>query len=215
MAARGGRWAWHYRVLTDLRDALLRDREEKLHEVAGLTIEPHSMHPADSATDEFDHELSLALLSAEQNGLSEVNDAILRIITGRYGICEETGRPIPAARLRAVPWARYTAEVEQRFEKSGELPKPHLEAAMSLRGVSSGSSENRTTPADEGEEAPEPHVPEMLEFDTGIEEEEPATAVKHAPRAESRPHHALRPGHPRQPERLSHRKSKTRTGKVP
>jgi RNA polymerase-binding transcription factor DksA len=158
-------------VLTRLRDALLRDRAEKLGEAATLTIEPHSVHPADSATDEFDHELSLALLAAEQNGLSEVNDAIQRIHRGCYGICEESGRPIPAERLRAVPWARYTAEVERWIEQRGELPRPHLEAAVSLRGPAPGPPEDRAALAPEGEEPLEPVVPEVLEFDTGGEAE--------------------------------------------
>lgn len=175
--APGGRWAWHYRTLAALRDALLHDREEKLNEVAGLTIEPHSVHPADSATDEFDHELSLALLAAEQNGLGEVNDAILRIVSGRYGICEETGKPIPAARLRAVPWTRYTAEVERRLEKHGEVPKAHLEAATSLRGPSPERTERETSGDVEGDEPAEPRVPQMLEFDTGPEEEDGAHAA--------------------------------------
>lgn len=174
-----GRWAWHYRVLTNLRDVLLRDRVEKLNEAATFSIEPHSVHPADSATDEFDHELSLALLAAEQNGLSEVNDAIQRIERGRYGVCEESGRPIPAERLRAVPWTRYTAEVERRLEQSGELPRPHIEAAVSLRGPAPGPPENKAALVAEGDEPPEPAVPEVLEFDTGGEEgEEPTVAAK-------------------------------------
>ncbi|MBI2515548.1 MAG: TraR/DksA family transcriptional regulator [Opitutae bacterium] len=189
-AARGGRWAWHYRALTDLRDALLRDREEKLSETAGLTIEPHSVHPADSATDEFDHELSLALLAAEQNGLNEVNDAILRILSGRYGVCEESGRPIPAARLRAVPWTRYTAEVERQREKSGELPRAHLEAAVSLRGSAPPAAEAKANLTDEGDEPAEPRVPEVLEFDPGAEEEAEPVDAEMKPKFAARPHRA-------------------------
>ena len=35
---------------------------------------------------------------------------------GTYGICEKTGRPIPLARLRQVPWARYRVEVQEALE---------------------------------------------------------------------------------------------------
>lgn len=194
-----GRWAWHYRVLTGLRDALWRDRAEKLSETAALAIEPHSVHPADSATDEFDHELSLTLLAAEQNGLSEVNDAIQRIHRGCYGICEESGRPIPAERLRAVPWARYTAEVERQIEQSGELPRPHLEAAVSLRGPAPGPREDQAAFASEGDEPPEPAVPEVLEFDFGGEEEKEASEMAGRAGPSSRKHHLprVRPAAPK------------------
>lgn len=127
------KWAWHYRQLLTLRDRLARDTETKLHEAAE-PLEPHSLHAGDSATDEFDHDVALALLAAEQNALNEVNDALLRIERGKYGICEETGVKIPAARLRALPWCRYAREVEQRLEQAGTVPRPRLPPVISLRG---------------------------------------------------------------------------------
>src|SRR4051794_25021613 len=72
-------WAWHYRVLQQLRDDLLRERSEQRRNVAE-PLEPHSTHLADSATDEFDHDLTLSRLSAEQDALYEVNEAISRIV---------------------------------------------------------------------------------------------------------------------------------------
>lgn len=88
--------------------------------------ESHSGDLADSATDEFDHDMALSLLVHDQNALGEVTAAIRRIQEGQYGICEKTGLPIPAARLRAVPWTRHTREVEERLEKKGVGGFPHL-----------------------------------------------------------------------------------------
>lgn len=127
------KWRWHYRTLVALRDRFLADRSEKLHQSAE-GIEPHSLHIADSATDEFDHDMAMALLAFEQGTLSEVEDAIQRIHAGTFGVCEATGKRIPADRLRAVPWARYAHDTEQQLEKSGAVPKAHLGDAVSLRG---------------------------------------------------------------------------------
>jgi RNA polymerase-binding transcription factor DksA len=128
------RWAWHYRTLTRLRDHLLQDRAEKLQENA-TAIEAHSMHLADSGTDEMDHDLMFALLEAEQNSLNEVNDAILRIHAGRYGYCEETGESIPRERLHAVPWTRYAFEVKQAKERHRAGNGARVTPAGSIRGA--------------------------------------------------------------------------------
>jgi hypothetical protein len=55
------RWGWHHRVLVALQSRLLRERGD-LQAVAAEPLEPHSLDEADSATDEFDHDLALAQL---------------------------------------------------------------------------------------------------------------------------------------------------------
>lgn len=115
-------WRGHYRALLRLREHLLKERGEQLR-TAATPLEPHSIHLADSATDELDHDLALAELSAEQEALYEVEEAIHRILDGTYGICELTGKPISTQRLRAAPWARFSRETQERLEASGSLRK--------------------------------------------------------------------------------------------
>jgi hypothetical protein len=91
------------------------------------------MDEADSATDEFDHDLALAQLSAKQNALYEVNQALKRLSDGRYGICEATGKAIPPARLRAIPWARFTQEVEARLEERGQAASTRVNRPATVR----------------------------------------------------------------------------------
>ena len=120
------RWSWHYHKLQSLRDRLLDSRDDQLGQVAGVE-EPFSVDPADSASDETDHEAALGILARDHDMLLEVNAAIRRILEGSYGICEASGQPIPPDRLRAVPWTRYTREVEERLEqaaRSGTNPSP-------------------------------------------------------------------------------------------
>jgi RNA polymerase-binding transcription factor DksA len=144
------KWRWHHRVLLDLQSRLMRERGELLR-ASAQPIEPHSMDEADSATDEFDHDLALTQLSAEQNALYEVNEALQRIVEGTYGICEGTGQAIPAARLRAVPWTRFTREVEERLEKKGAVSRTRLNEAASVRG----GGQLWLAPEEEGDEAGE------------------------------------------------------------
>ena len=126
------RWRWHYEALSRLRDRLIKERGEVLRESAE-PIERHSLHQADSATDEFDHEFALSQLSAQQDALYEVEAAMRRILDGSYGVCEQTAKRIPAARLKAVPWTRFLEEVQARLESGGEVALRHLGTLRSVR----------------------------------------------------------------------------------
>jgi RNA polymerase-binding transcription factor DksA len=106
-------------------EQLIQERRERLTEVAE-PIEAHSLSPADSASDEFDHALALSRLSIDQDALYEVEAAMKRILDGKYGICEQSGRLIPAARLKVLPWTRYRKEVANRLERVGVISANHL-----------------------------------------------------------------------------------------
>lgn len=109
------KWAWHHRTLTRLHDGLLAARREH----AAATRLPHERGGAD-AVDFTEGELELRALRAElaheDSALAEVEAALRRLREGRYGICEDTGARIPAARLRALPWTRYTRAAAERRE---------------------------------------------------------------------------------------------------
>ncbi|MGA7395805.1 MAG: TraR/DksA C4-type zinc finger protein [Terrimicrobiaceae bacterium] len=115
-----------------MRDQLMEERSEALSEAAE-PVERHSLHRADSATDEFDHELALSQLSGKQDALYEVEAAMRRILDSSYGVCARTGKRIPAARLKAVPWTRFREEVQARLESAGEITPRHLGTLRSVR----------------------------------------------------------------------------------
>jgi hypothetical protein len=72
-----GKFRRHHRVLLSLQRRLMSKRALLRHD-ATAPLEPHSLDEADSATDEFDHDLALAQLSAKQDALYEVNEALKR-----------------------------------------------------------------------------------------------------------------------------------------
>jgi len=114
------KWRLHYKTLIGLRERLLASRRDRMDDVADpLTM--HGSNFAESASDELDHDLALAELSATQDALYEIEQALKRIVQGEYGKCEVTGKPIAQERLRAVPWTRFCAEVESELESQGAL----------------------------------------------------------------------------------------------
>src|SRR5271170_6317963 len=75
------------------------------------------MHQADAGSDAYDRDFALNLLSQEQDALYEIEEALKRVDAGTYGICEMSGKPIPHARLEAIPFARFTVECQTKIEK--------------------------------------------------------------------------------------------------
>lgn len=119
------RWQTQYRHLRLLRDQLLRRKGDLARDA--LEEQPaFSTHMADAATDNFDRDFALGLLSSEQDALYEIDQALDRIRTGTYGICEFTGKPIEPNRLAAIPWARFTAAAERQLEKQGSVKSARL-----------------------------------------------------------------------------------------
>lgn len=53
--------------------------------------------------------------------LRMIDEALEKIEGGTYGICEGTGKPIPEARLAAIPWTPYTVEFAEKIEKQRSL----------------------------------------------------------------------------------------------
>ncbi len=49
--------------------------------------------------------------------VKQVDAALEKIENGTYGICEGTGKPIPEARLNAIPWTPYTVDYAEQIEK--------------------------------------------------------------------------------------------------
>lgn len=71
---------------------------------------------ADSAQERTDRDLLWAELGAENDKLFEIDCALQRIRSGVYGFCEDTGKPIPPERLRAIPWTRYSRGAAEQHE---------------------------------------------------------------------------------------------------
>jgi RNA polymerase-binding transcription factor DksA len=85
-----------------------------------------STHMADAGTDTYDRDMALSVLSAEQDAAYELDEALSRIRNGTYGVCELTGKRIGARRLEAIPWTRFSAEVERQLESDGQVGRARL-----------------------------------------------------------------------------------------
>jgi len=75
------------------------------------------IHMADAGSDTYEQENTLGLMDSERKMLSEIDNALDRIENNTYGLCENDEEPIPKARLKAIPWARYCLKCASLSEK--------------------------------------------------------------------------------------------------
>jgi DnaK suppressor protein len=114
------------RDLAALRGKLLEERDrlaaEYEHDItAAQAIQEEGMEDFEElATMDVDREQLFAWSEQDRETLRLIEEALQRMDDGTYGVCLESGLPIPVNRLRAIPWARFRAEVQERFER-GEL----------------------------------------------------------------------------------------------
>lgn len=99
--------------------AVLVEQRARLLARGGLDIDDDDPEPMDlqeKAAGEVARRDRLALTGLDRSRLFEIEAALGRVAEGTYGECEESGDPIPFARLQAEPTSRYTVEAQELVE---------------------------------------------------------------------------------------------------
>jgi DnaK suppressor protein len=108
-----------------IREILLKMKQDVLLEIA-RSIKSGSESPAtaetsgdiyDQASSERDRELGLLLNDRERDKLHHIDEALLRMSEGEYGICEECDEEIPVGRLKALPFTRHCVKCKSDLER--------------------------------------------------------------------------------------------------
>ncbi len=102
---------------------ILQERDRILGGIDSLS-ENYEVTAGDRATEfeetastEREKEYLWSLISQDIEEMSEVNEALKRIIDGTYGICVDCGEKIPEARLEAKPTAIRCVACQDKFEQ--------------------------------------------------------------------------------------------------
>ncbi len=111
--------------LEELREELVRmhggleeDQRDRAEDEGDMT----ENDSGDMSQSLFARELDATVEQSVENRLQYVDRALQKIDEGTYGVCDDTGEPIPKGRLEAVPEAIYTVGAQQRREKERRPP---------------------------------------------------------------------------------------------
>ncbi len=114
----------------ELRQRLLDEQQRLEHELYELTSGDEAVSTTDPilesggmSSDQADDadalsqaERNRAITTHTQQLLNQVNEALARMDAGTYGRCTNCGRPIPLARLKALPYATLCIDCQTKLE---------------------------------------------------------------------------------------------------
>ena len=104
-------------LLTELR---LHARHVGDDQAAAIDIaNDGAKESADLSLRDVIEELALKLGDRESQMVADIDQALLRMDEGGYGICVRCGQPIEERRLEALPTARYDAACQTVMEDAG------------------------------------------------------------------------------------------------
>jgi RNA polymerase-binding transcription factor DksA len=111
------------KFVDEMKERLISERAKYLHSAEEYRAEAEALiegrEPGDVQFDEesgegdtlaVERERDLALSAQARAAVEQIDDALLRIEAGTYGVCVKSGLAIPQERLRAIPWAAERVE---------------------------------------------------------------------------------------------------------
>lgn len=96
---------------------LVEKRQEILSASTGAVIPAAGRvegDPVEQATAEAVAELEVQLHRTDGRLLRAIEEALVRITNGSYGVCESCRKPIAKSRLEAVPWTRHCRQCKEQ-----------------------------------------------------------------------------------------------------
>lgn len=158
--------------LRQQRESLLKEFAEEESELRSLeSVRASELEERAQAA--RDTRILARLDDYHRRQIAEIDAALERIALGTYGICERCGKPIPSARLRAVPAARFHVEcAEQGGLEAPVMPEEEefLSAGAGADVSAAGREEEPPEEAEVGERTE--HLPPDISTFTDEEIEE-------------------------------------------
>lgn len=107
---------YYFKILIKEKEKILRNLGF-LKEGIGNPEKGIPTHIGDLGTDEFVRDLDIDISNSEARILREIDEAIEKLNTGKYGICEKCGKKIAKNRLKALPYAKYCINCQKEIER--------------------------------------------------------------------------------------------------
>ncbi|MEZ6137213.1 MAG: TraR/DksA family transcriptional regulator [Pirellulaceae bacterium] len=103
-------------ILVNRRDAIRAALKGDISALRELALASGDI--ADFALDASHEEVTSQMAEVESQELAHIEGALLRINEGGYGDCEDCEKPIPLARLEALPYATLCIKCQIKSEKT-------------------------------------------------------------------------------------------------
>jgi DnaK suppressor protein len=113
------RYAELRRILEERRREMVTEVQGKIRDVrteaAGTPVNG-VLDAAESSDADIQEDIELALIQMKAETLSKIDEALVRLEKGTFGLCTECGEEISERRLRALPFALRCKDCEEARE---------------------------------------------------------------------------------------------------
>jgi RNA polymerase-binding transcription factor len=111
-------------LLADLRRHARQVGDEQANAIA--VMDDGAKESTDLSLRDVISELALKLGERESQMVADIDQALLRMKEGSYGICVQCNQPIDERRLEALPTARYDSACQTLMENEHDVARPTL-----------------------------------------------------------------------------------------
>ncbi|HUK56551.1 MAG TPA: TraR/DksA C4-type zinc finger protein [Nitrospiria bacterium] len=114
------------KILLQKKEEVTRNLEEQMGHQFSDDLQKridHVLDTGDQAMLDMAEELDLSLLEMRNKTLRAINEALLRLKEGTYGICEGCGSEILEKRLMVMPFTSFCVECQQKQETLEKIEK--------------------------------------------------------------------------------------------
>jgi DnaK suppressor protein len=125
-----------HEYLTDSKATLLREMTARL-QTERDTSKDDCKDSGDLAAEESEREISTMLSERERFRVGQIDDALGRLVSQKYGLCERCGFEVTEERLNAMPFARLCCDCQQERER--EAKTRHRYDEQNYKGNELGS----------------------------------------------------------------------------
>ena len=84
-------------------------------------ISGYGLHIADVASDNYERDFNLGLVSNERKIVMDIDEALKRIDENIYGVCQKCVKPVVKTRLKAIPYAKYCKKCQEKIESEKNI----------------------------------------------------------------------------------------------
>lgn len=103
-----------------MKRVIFKDIDASIKEGSSKDSSEYQGDNYDIASNERDRELSYTLGDRERQKIKELDNALLKIKEGTYGVCDECGEPISKKRLKVLPYSSLCINCQSRAEEEGK-----------------------------------------------------------------------------------------------
>lgn len=107
------------KILNKKREEILKEAKEEI----GRHLKDERKILVETALDDGDwsvidlaEDVDMAILERHKDSLNKIDESLINLEEGTYGICEDCGNEISEVRLKALPFAIYCLDCQKKKE---------------------------------------------------------------------------------------------------